>query len=218
MIKQGLKTTKWIPILLFALGINIALYGVMSKMSQYQEGGLEKRYEKPIILTMPERKPIEHQKKRRPLKKKRLEIKKMKSMTLKTTRAKPPQFEFSKPAGGLSVATVFSNDINQNLPSFKAPRMLFDLSELDHKPRLLFRVNPIYPYAAKRRNLTGDLLLRFVVNDGGNVENVEVIKSTPKGVFEESAIRAVRKWRFKPGYVQGEAVFTRVIVPINFRI
>ena len=218
MIRKGLDTGKWFPILLFALGINIALYGAMTKLSHRKESGLQQRYEKAVILTLPEKRPPVEKQKRRPLKKKSLKMKKMENLALKRPQVKPPRFEFSKPAGGLSVAAVFTDSISQNIPVFQAPKMLFNLSELDQKPRLLYRVNPVYPYAAKRRNLTGDLLLQFIVDDSGYVGHVKVIKSQPKGIFDESAIRAVKKWRFKPGYVEGEAVSTRVIVPINFRI
>ncbi len=219
MIRQALSSTAWLPILVIALAVNLALYGAMTKLSHRREGGLQKQYEKPILLTLPEKKPLPEKKKRKPLKKKALKVKKMQTLTLKRPKTPPPpSFEFSKPSGGMAVVPVFTTEITQQLPSFEAPRTLFDLSELDQKPRLLYRVNPIYPYTAKRRNMSGELMLQFIVDNEGNVKQIEVIKAQPQGIFDESAISAVQKWRFKPGYIQGEAVSTRVVVPINFKI
>jgi protein TonB len=40
----------------------------------------------------------------------------------------------------------------------------------------------------------------------GTVEDVQVLESDPAGVFEQAAIKAVYRWRFKPRIVNGQAM------------
>lgn len=96
--------------------------------------------------------------------------------------------------------------------------MVFNMSDLDQKPQLINRIQPIYPTEARRKEINGRVILRFVVDREGNVKQVKVVRAQPEGIFEENAMEAVRKWRFKPGYFSGEPVNTRVTVPIKFEM
>ncbi len=96
--------------------------------------------------------------------------------------------------------------------------MVFNLSDLDRKPQLINRIQPVYPYEARRKEINGRVILRFIVDREGNVRNIRVVRAEPEGLFEENAKEAVGKWRFKPGYFSGEPVNTRVTVPIKFEI
>ncbi|MGM0453519.1 MAG: energy transducer TonB [Thermodesulfobacteriota bacterium] len=95
---------------------------------------------------------------------------------------------------------------------------VFRMKDLDEKPQLVNRVQPVYPSDARRKEINGKVILRFVVDRDGNVGNVRVIRADPEGIFEERAVEAVRKWRFKPGRYSGEAVRSRVTVPIRFEM
>jgi protein TonB len=44
------------------------------------------------------------------------------------------------------------------------------------------------------------------------------VESNPQGYFEQSALEAIRHWRFKPGIYRGKAVATWVTLPIQFRL
>lgn len=68
----------------------------------------------------------------------------------------------------------------------------------------LVAVEPTYPPVAQRRGLEGAVTVRFDVTANGDVDNVEVMESS-HGVFEASALRAARKFRFKPRVVDGVA-------------
>lgn len=95
---------------------------------------------------------------------------------------------------------------------------VFDLGDLDQKPQLIHRVQPIYPSEARRKEINGKVILRFVVDRDGHVSDVRVVRAEPEGIFEEKAVEAVRKWRFKPGQYSGEPVNSRVTVPIRFEM
>jgi TonB family protein len=59
-------------------------------------------------------------------------------------------------------------------------------------------IPPVYPRSAKRRGVTGYVEVAFDVNPNGRTSAIEVIRGMPTGVFEESAVDAVRQWRFAP--------------------
>lgn len=93
----------------------------------------------------------------------------------------------------------------------------FSLDRVDQQPRIVARTRPDYPYRARRRNISGQVVLKFLVDTQGRVTRVSVISAEPEGVFEESAREAVSKWRFKPGLIKGKPVKTWVRVPIRFK-
>ena len=56
---------------------------------------------------------------------------------------------------------------------------------------------PTFPRRALRRNLSGMVEVKFVVNAAGTTESIEVLHSEPGDVFSQSAINAIEKWRFE---------------------
>lgn len=96
-------------------------------------------------------------------------------------------------------------------------KSVFGLGEVDVAPSPVHKVMPVFPYGARRRGIrSGALVLRLEVGVDGRVRSVRVLSAVPAGVFEESALKAVRKWRFSPGRVQDRDVVTRFDLPIRF--
>ena len=58
------------------------------------------------------------------------------------------------------------------------------------------RIEPIYPLAAVRNALEGGVTLSYDIDTDGSVSNVAVIKSLHDGLFDASAILALRQWRY----------------------
>ena len=50
----------------------------------------------------------------------------------------------------------------------------------------------------------------------GSVAKALVDRSEPAGVFDETALAAVKKWKFTPAMKDGKPVASRVRVPIDF--
>lgn len=73
------------------------------------------------------------------------------------------------------------------------------------------RVSPIYPERARTRGLEGYVDLSFTVLENGVVADVLVVDSQPGGVFDRAAVKAVKKWRYRPQIVNGEPVVTENI-------
>ncbi len=89
---------------------------------------------------------------------------------------------------------------------------------VEHPPVLLTRVLPVYPMAARARNLEGRVVLRAVVDRDGHVEEaITVVESVP--LLDTSAVEALRRWRFEPGRDRdGRPVRVLVDVPIRFQL
>jgi TonB family protein len=69
----------------------------------------------------------------------------------------------------------------------------------------LVRYNPDYPPSAMEQRLEGHVQVRFDITAAGVVENLTVVESSD-AVFEESATRAVSRWRYLPRIAAGKRV------------
>lgn len=95
---------------------------------------------------------------------------------------------------------------------------ILSLGEVDAKPKLIRHVEPDYPESARKRALSGKVMARFVVDESGIVHEPAVFSSDPPGVFDDSVIEAVRRWKFEPARHKGKAVKVVVTVPVRFNI
>lgn len=77
---------------------------------------------------------------------------------------------------------------------------------------------PSYPPSARRRHVEGKVLLKVSVSDAGEVEKVEIDRSSGSEALDEAAREAVQRWRFVPARRGSEKVAADVIVPIIFQI
>ncbi len=89
---------------------------------------------------------------------------------------------------------------------------------LDGPLQALARTQPGYPPAARRQNVEGWIRVQYVVDERGSVGPVKVLEAEPEGFFEQSVLRTVRAWRFRPGTVNGEMVQALVEQTISFRL
>jgi TonB family protein len=71
--------------------------------------------------------------------------------------------------------------------------------------RLVKRVTPIVSADVPRRT-SGFVVVRISISETGKVSEVEVVESTPAGVFDSAALSAVRKWVYEPRRENGVAV------------
>ena len=64
--------------------------------------------------------------------------------------------------------------------------------------KIISRANPRYPNRALNKNVEGWVEVQFNVSVKGIPENIAVNAAEPVGVFDDAALRAVKKWRFSP--------------------
>jgi protein TonB len=94
----------------------------------------------------------------------------------------------------------------------------YEAGELDHPPRPLVKMPPVYPYKAKRLEIEGFVKIKFLVDEEGTVSRVSILDSSPKGVFEESVLQILPSWKFSPGRILGESVSSWVVTTIRFEL
>ena len=76
----------------------------------------------------------------------------------------------------------------------------------ERPPILLAAAGPIYPEHARVQRIEGFVTLAYDLTVSGNVVNVRVLDSVPAGVFDTSAVNAVRDWRFLPMQHNGQSI------------
>lgn len=76
---------------------------------------------------------------------------------------------------------------------------------------------PTYPGEMKRQGVSGVVAVVVVIDESGVVTSCSVAKSS-RPEFEESAVAAVKKWKFKPAQKDGGPVKIKVTIPIRFNI
>lgn len=94
----------------------------------------------------------------------------------------------------------------------------FNLNEVDQEPKIIRMIQPRYPFDAKQKGINGKVLLRFVVSADGTVVEPHVVKSEPENVFDQAALDAVIKYKFRPAKKGGKAVDCIVKLPISFDV
>ena len=90
----------------------------------------------------------------------------------------------------------------------------------------VLRVPPAYPSSARIRRASGWVDLEYTVLPDGTVIDPVVIDSEVRrtefaisqDLFDEAALEAIVRWKFKPRIVDGRAVPVRVVQRMNFNI
>jgi len=87
---------------------------------------------------------------------------------------------------------------------------------LTSPPRLIEKVEPVYTEEARQANVRGTVVIEGEVRPDGRFHSARITKSLGYGL-DESALEAVRQWRFKPGEKDGEPTVVRATIEVNLR-
>ena len=79
---------------------------------------------------------------------------------------------------------------------------------------LLQSVKPVYPLQAMQAHVEGTVVLSAVIGKDGSVENVKVVSGHP--MLTQAAVDAVKRWRYKPYYLNGEPVQAETEIKVKF--
>ncbi|MCY3933049.1 MAG: energy transducer TonB [Acidobacteria bacterium] len=81
-------------------------------------------------------------------------------------------------------------------------------------PRKIKAVDPRYTGRAREACIEGSVILQAVITKAGTVRAVSVLKSLPG--LTEAAVKAVRRWKFKPATLNDRPVEVYYNLTINF--
>jgi len=83
-------------------------------------------------------------------------------------------------------------------------------------PRLLQRVEPVYPTIAKQARISGDVRIDAIIDTEGNVVDMQVLSGHP--LLVQAALGAVSQWRYEPTYLNEQPVPVVLVVTVTFRL
>jgi protein TonB len=76
---------------------------------------------------------------------------------------------------------------------------------------------PQYTEIARKARIQGVVIVQAIINKQGNVTDVKVLKGLPMGL-DQSAVEAIRKWKFEPATLNGKPVDVYYNLTVNFTL
>jgi protein TonB len=119
-------------------------------------------------------------------------------------RIRAPNIRFSVPQVPMALAGPYIGPVRQGPP--------------DRDFMVISRIPPQYPYRAQRRGIEGWVKVSLLITEQGTVQDVVVVEAEPEGVFDNAAVQAVSKWKFKPRIERGKAVAVRAEQVVTFKL
>jgi protein TonB len=98
------------------------------------------------------------------------------------------------------------------------PNRIYETGMLDELPVLLKRTDPFYPEFVKDQEISGTVKAQVLIDQNGNVIEIKIL-SSPHELLSDEVIKAVSRWKYKPGKFRGVAVkVRRKDVQVEFRL
>ena len=132
-------------------------------------------------------------------------------------------FSFDSSGGGLGSGKASGNGSPGNGGSGKGKGIFGKLFSAHGggngaRPSYADNPKPIYPQEAKEKGYEGEVVLRVEVLANGRVGQIEIRKSSSYEVLDQSALTAVKQWRFIPAKKGDVAIPLWVNIPIKFQL
>jgi TonB family protein len=81
---------------------------------------------------------------------------------------------------------------------------------------LVTKVSPVYPPSARQARIQGDVVLKAIINETGDVTSAELVSGHP--MLFPAALEAVRQWKYRPYLLNGKAVGVETQVTVSFTL
>jgi periplasmic protein TonB len=79
---------------------------------------------------------------------------------------------------------------------------------------LVHRIDPPYPVIAKQAGVQGTVVIRAIISRDGTIEHAELLGGP--ALLTTAALQAVRQWKYRPYYLNGEPVEVETKITVNF--
>jgi protein TonB len=138
----------------------------------------------------------------------------------------PPKLQISLPEEIIETTEEIADTIqiretvsfDEFAPPPPAPtQTVFEVYEVDEPPQPVVQVQPEYPEVARKAGLEGRVIVAAVVDENGNVIQASIHSST-NSIFNEAALEAAKKMKFKPARQKDIAVKVKVLIPFVFKL
>ena len=81
---------------------------------------------------------------------------------------------------------------------------------------LIHQVKPMYPPLARQARIQGTVVLQALISKDGTITNLHVVSGHP--MLAPAAVDAVKQWRYKPYFLNGEPVEVETQITVNFTL
>lgn len=98
----------------------------------------------------------------------------------------------------------------------KAAQQTLRISQGVSQGLIVKRVQPIYPPQALQRRLEGKVELQANITKTGDTTGIKQLSG--EGILGRAAMDAVRQWKYKPYYLNGEPVEVETQITVNFKL
>ena len=85
-------------------------------------------------------------------------------------------------------------------------------------PKIIEKVQPVYPEKAKAAGIDGTVILHAVISKDGNPYSLRVMNNQIDPDLARAAVEAVSKWRYRPTLLNGEPVEVDTTIMVNFTL
>jgi protein TonB len=113
------------------------------------------------------------------------------------------RMNFASSSANTAAVSMIQPEVNARAAMSK---MTVNVGGSDRDTMPLVRINPDYPPRAASRGIEGWVMVEFAITAAGTVRDAKVIDSSPKGYFEDAALKAIARWRYNPKVQEGVAV------------
>jgi len=166
---------------------------------------------------------VEQKKQLKKPKPKKKEQKKRRPQSQKLPSIKPTNVGANLSGSGLSFGvpqfdeTEFSDFQDHDLLAGSHDQAM-DKSSVDTPPKVKKRSPIVYPELARKQGVSGFVTMNVLIDESGNVENVEIIDSKPEEIFDLKADSTIRRWKFEPATYNGKKVKVWAMQKIVFKL
>jgi TonB family protein len=84
-------------------------------------------------------------------------------------------------------------------------------------PKLIKKVNPVYPEEAKKKGISGVVILVVRSDEKGDIAEVRISKSTDE-LLSKAAVDAVKQWKYEPMIIKGNPKPIIFTVTMTFKL
>jgi protein TonB len=116
-----------------------------------------------------------------------------------------------------SSSSALSGLVNTNaMNARKAPLQTLRISQGVSQGLILKRVQPVYPEQARQMRLEGTVELQANISKSGSISSIKQLAGDP--ILGRSAADAVRQWKYKPYFLNGEPIEIQTQVTVIFKL
>jgi len=121
------------------------------------------------------------------------------------------------PGGSMSgvIGGIIGQTTQTVVPKVQTPQRV-RVSQGVSEGLLVHQVRPVYPPLARAARIQGAVVLQAVIGKDGAIQNLRLISGHP--MLAPAAIDAVKQWKYKPYFLNGEPVEVDTQITVNFTL